>query len=143
MILCALVYLIAQAYALAYLSIIDLLFPALGLFACWRFKTTELKASANTIRSSHLMLVVRAKRGSTRVLVAAAAHPTTPAHTTQYIAWCVLWIVLGVILLLFRTGVIVAGSSNTLAQQFFGNASASYTTPLIILTAVQLGTMVT
>ena len=60
----------------------------------------------------------------------------------QYNVWCALWIMLGIVMLLFRVGVIPISSTNTLAIEFFGSGTASYNSALIIFTAVQLGLMV-
>ena len=58
-ILSSMIYLIAQSYSLAYLSLVDLIFPVIGLIGCWKFKPSEHKNTARSLRSDHLMLIVR------------------------------------------------------------------------------------
>ena len=61
---------------------------------------------------------------------------------SQYITWCVLWVIVGTVLLIFRSGAVNASVSNPSMEQFLGLGAGPIPVPLIILTAVQIGTMV-
>lgn len=58
----------------------------------------------------------------------------------QYLTWCVIWTIVGLILLLVRVGVIQYDSSNTVAVTFLGSPGSSTADPMAIaLNAAELG----
>jgi len=57
------IYRIANNDQLAYLSLIDLIFPGLGLYGCWKYSLNDRdpKASSNACSTSNLIVVVRSR----------------------------------------------------------------------------------
>jgi len=98
---------------MGYLSIIDIVFPLLGVLAVWRFNEDE-KEQPPCIVSASIMLV--------------------------YILWCLCWVVLGTVLVLGRAHVYTPPDTPA-GEAFFGNASSSGYGELstLIINSVEIG----
>ena len=144
------IYRIANNDQLAYLSLIDLIFPGLGLYGCWKYSLNDRdpKTSSNACSTANLLVVVRTRARTKQIereviWKVNAGWPAACTCCLQYAAWCILWTLAGTVILLIRVGVIQVNIGGTAALFFGGPSSGTFIyTASIVLTAVQLALMV-